>query len=92
MVTACAYWWIHAAVNYFNPDQRISVAQALHACTLAGARLAFEEHCKGSLAVGKLGDCALLEADPHSVAQEEIEDIPVLATVIGGRVVGDGRL
>jgi predicted amidohydrolase YtcJ len=84
--------WMHAAANHSNPDQRISVAQALHCCTLAGARLAFQEHDRGSLAAGKLGDFVLLGADPHAVSPDAIQDIPVLATVVGGRLVAGALL
>jgi predicted amidohydrolase YtcJ len=79
--------WMGAAVNHSNPEQRIGVAEALHCCTLAGARLAFQEHDRGSLAVGKLGDFVLLSADPHIVNPGVIQDSPVLATVVGGSVV-----
>jgi predicted amidohydrolase YtcJ len=81
--------WIHAAVNHSNPDQRITVAEALHCCTLAGARLAFQEGDRGSLAHGKLGDFVLLGADPHAVGPAAIQDIPVLATVVGGQIVAE---
>lgn len=79
--------WIQAAVTHSNPDQRITVAEALHACTMAGARLAFQEAQLGSLTAGKWGDLVVLEADPHDVAPQQIEKIRVLATVVGGRVV-----
>jgi predicted amidohydrolase YtcJ len=79
--------WIQTAVTHSNPDQRITVAEALHACTMAGARLAFQEAQLGSLTAGKWGDLVVLEADPHDVAPQQIEKIRVLATVVGGRVV-----
>jgi predicted amidohydrolase YtcJ len=79
--------WIHAAVNHSNPEQRISAAEALHACTAAGARLAFQEAKAGSLAVGKWGDFVVLDADPRAVRPEKIQEIRVLATVVGGQVV-----
>jgi predicted amidohydrolase YtcJ len=79
--------WMHAAVNHSNPNERITPQQALHACTLAGARLAFQERDRGSLAVGKLGDFVLLASDPLQAPPQAIQDVAVLATVVGGRVV-----
>ena len=70
-----------------GPEQAISVDQALRAITLGNAYLAFEEGIKGSLVEGKLGDVVVLEADPYKVAPEEIKDIPVAMTIIGGKIV-----
>ncbi len=41
---------------------------------------------KGTLTEGKLGDVVVLEADPYKVAPQEIKDIPVAATIVGGKV------
>lgn len=79
--------WLHAAVNHSNPDQRIGAAQALYCCTLAGAALAFQEGDRGSLAVGKLGDFVLLSEDPLVAEPNTLQEIDVLATVVGGQVV-----
>lgn len=66
--------------------QAISVDKALHSMTLDSAYLAFEENTKGTLTEGKLGDVVVLEADPYKVAPQEIKDIPVAATIVGGKV------
>jgi predicted amidohydrolase YtcJ len=70
-----------------GPEQAISVDQALRAITLGNAYLAFEEGIKGSLVEGKLGDVVVLEADPYKVSPEEIKDIPVAMTIVGGKIV-----
>ncbi|MDQ4003261.1 MAG: amidohydrolase [Actinomycetota bacterium] len=67
-------------------EQAITVEQALRSMTLDSAYLAFEENSKGSLTRGKLGDVVVLEADPYEVAPQEIKDIPVAATIVGGEV------
>ena len=67
-------------------EQAITVDQALRSMTLDSAYLAFEEDIKGSLAVGKLGDVVVLEADPYEASPEEIKDIPVNMTIVGGKV------
>jgi predicted amidohydrolase YtcJ len=68
-------------------EQAITVNQALRSMTLDSAYLAFEEDLKGTLTEGKLGDVVVLEADPHEVDSQEIKDIPIAMTVVGGEVV-----
>ena len=67
-------------------EQAITVEQALRSMTLDAAYLAFEEDRKGTFEEGKLGDVVVLESDPHEVAPEEIKDIPVAMTIVGGEV------
>ncbi len=78
---------VHAAVNHSNPAERVSVREGLELYTTNAARIAFEEHDKGSLEVGKLGDFVVLEEDPFEVEPGLIKDIPVEMTVIGGHIV-----
>jgi predicted amidohydrolase YtcJ len=65
--------------------QRISVSQAMHICTVNGAYASFDEHTKGSLTPGKLADFVILADDPHDVDPDQIKNIQVLRTVLGGR-------
>jgi predicted amidohydrolase YtcJ len=53
---------------------------------LGSAYASGEEAVKGSLEPGKLADLVVLEKDPRE-RPEAIRDIPVFATVFGGRVV-----
>jgi predicted amidohydrolase YtcJ len=46
-----------------------------------------EEHIKGSLTPGKLADLVMLAADPHETPPDEIKNIMVLRTVVGGKSV-----
>ena len=69
----------------WGPDQRISVSEAMRICTMHGAYASFEENSKGSLVAGKLADFVILEKDPHEVNPDEIIDINILRTVLGGR-------
>jgi predicted amidohydrolase YtcJ len=78
---------VHAAVNHSNPAERIGVREALELYTINAARIAFEEHDKGSLEVGKLGDFVVLAEDPFAVEEGGIKDISVELTVLGGDIV-----
>lgn len=71
----------------WGANQRISVEQALRICTINGAYASFEEGIKGSITVGKLADFTMLAQDPHRTEPEQIKDIKVLCTVVGGKTV-----
>jgi predicted amidohydrolase YtcJ len=69
------------------PGEDMTVDEAIRMFTIWAARGAFEEGDKGSIAVGKLGDFAVLSADPREVPTQEVFDIQVDATILGGNVV-----
>ena len=58
--------------------------------TVNGAYASFEEDFKGSITTGKLADMVVLSADPTKVPPEQIKDIKVEMTIIGGEVVWEG--
>jgi predicted amidohydrolase YtcJ len=78
---------VHAAVNHSNPAERVSVQEGLELYTINAARIAFEEHDKGCLEAGKLGDLVVLAQDPFRAEPGHIRDIPVEMTVVGGNIV-----
>ena len=71
----------------WQPQQKISVTEALRAYTSVNAFAGFEENQTGTLEVGKRADLVILSADPREVAPEAIREIKVLKTVIDGEVV-----
>lgn len=68
----------------WGPSQKISVSDAMRICTIHGAYASFEEGLKGSLVAGKLADFVILDKDPHEVNPDEIVNIKILKTVLGG--------
>ena len=70
-----------------DQSEAVTVWEALEAYTTLGAYAGREEHLKGSLAVGKLADLCVLDRDIFSVPGEEIPQIQVQTTVLGGEVV-----
>jgi predicted amidohydrolase YtcJ len=73
--------------NVWGPQQRITVDQALMVATINGAYASHEEHVKGSITAGKLADFTMLEKDPHDVNPDEIKNIKIVRTVVGGKAV-----
>ena len=71
----------------FEPAQKLSRMEALHAMTLAAAYAAFEDQHKGSIEVGKLADLTVLDQDLTTVPETEILNTDVLLTIVGGEVV-----
>jgi predicted amidohydrolase YtcJ len=70
-----------------GPDQGISREQAIRSITINGAYTSFEEKVKGSIEPGKYADFVVLSDDILTVPADDIKDIKVLATVLGGKPV-----
>lgn len=79
-------WGIHAAVNHFIPEQRISVAEAVWMFTGNNARLGFDEEDSGTLRVGKRGDVVVLSDDIFRVSPETIKQVSVEMTISRGQI------
>jgi hypothetical protein len=71
----------------FEPEQRVTVDQAIRMYTIGAAYASFEEDIKGSIEVGKLADLVLLSDDPFSVPSNKIGQIRVEMTIVGGKIV-----
>jgi predicted amidohydrolase YtcJ len=72
-------------------DQKISRQEALRIETINNAYLTFEERSKGSIEVGKFADLVVLPQDILTCAAKDIERMRVSMTIVGGRVVYEGR-
>ena len=77
--------------SVFFGDQKMTRTEALRSYTINGAYAAFEEGIKGSLAPGKLADVTVLSKDILTVPDEEIRSARVLYTIVGGKVLYEGR-
>lgn len=70
--------------------ERIRPADALTLFTTCAARSFFREGEVGSVAPGKAADLVMISRDPTRIPVEEIAQIEVLMTMIGGEVVWGG--
>ncbi|MFZ6801000.1 amidohydrolase [Undibacterium sp. Di24W] len=88
---------IHAAVTRatidgqfpqgWRPEQKLTVAEVVHAYTMGSAYAEFQEHVKGSVTVGKLADIVILSQDIFKIAPEQIKDVKIEKTMVGGKLL-----
>jgi predicted amidohydrolase YtcJ len=71
----------------WHPEQRLTLEEALQATTVNPAWLAGDERRRGKLIPGYLADLVVLDRDPFEVSPEELPQIEVVATMLGGRWV-----
>lgn len=69
-----------------DPAQSITVFEAVDAYTRLGAYAGREEHLKGQLKPGMLGDLCLLDRDPFATPAETLHEVVVEMTMVGGAV------
>jgi predicted amidohydrolase YtcJ len=95
-VTPMTPWWgIWAAVvrrelttgEILAPEERLSIREALTLYTRNGAYTGFEEKNKGSLEPGKFADFIVVDRNVLTVPSEELKDVQVLMTFVGGEPV-----
>jgi hypothetical protein len=70
-----------------GPQQAISVKDALRLYTTNGAYASFEETVKGSIEPGKLADMVVLDRDIFAIPEDEIKEVKVETTIVGGEIV-----
>jgi len=74
-----------------NSSGSVSIESALRMYTMSGAELEGTAQGKGSISPGKLADLVLVNADPLTVDAEGLKDIKATMTIVGGKVVWEGR-
>lgn len=66
------------------PEQKITVAEALRAYTVANAYAGYQEDILGTLENGKYADFVVLSEDLFVIDPEDIQQVRVLRTIIAG--------
>lgn len=69
------------------PEEKLTVEEAIQAYTLNTAYAGYEEQLKGSISVGKLADFVVLSDNLLTMNPNDIKDVTVASTFVGGRVV-----
>jgi hypothetical protein len=69
------------------PEQKISLEEALRAYTTEGAYAEFAEGSKGAIKEGFLADLVVLDRNLFEISPEEISDVRVKMTLVGGRII-----
>ncbi len=72
-----------------GPEECITVEEAIRSYTINGAWQDRMEDIKGSIEVGKVADFCVIGDDILSVDPHKIGEIPVLMTIVGGKIVFD---
>ena len=74
-------------LNGWNPEEKISVEDAIKCYTLNAAYASYEEKIKGSIEEGKLADFVVLSDDILSIDPVKIKDVKVEMTIFNGDIV-----
>ncbi|MGI6069715.1 MAG: amidohydrolase [Blautia sp.] len=77
--------WIHKACNHSNPQQSLTVYEALRMCTYQGAYASFDEKERGSLEEGKRADMVLLSGNPYEIPKERLDSLKVNGLYLLGK-------
>ncbi|HZS31603.1 MAG TPA: amidohydrolase [Gaiellaceae bacterium] len=76
---------VAGVLDHWREDERLTLDQALHAVCVAPAWLSHDERIRGTLVPGRLADLVVLDRDPLACEQEELREVQVVATMLGGR-------
>jgi len=75
----------------WNPEQKISIDEAVRAYTVGSAYAEFAEKMKGTITPGKLADIVILDRDIYAVDPADIDKASVVLTIMDGRVVFEAK-
>ena len=70
----------------FFPEQSMERMEALRSYTINCAYAVFEEERLGSIEVGKLADLVVLNGDLMTVSEDDLADLKVDLTLVGGQI------
>ena len=76
---------VSGTIRDWRPEQALTVEQAIAASTVAPAWLTGDERRRGKLLPGYLADLVVLDRDPFAIPRDELPEVQVVATMVGGR-------
>ena len=71
----------------YNPNECMSVEEAINSYTAEGAYASFDENNKGSIKEGLLADFAVMDGNPFETEHKNLHKIKTLKTYLGGKIV-----
>lgn len=77
--------WMDRAVNNSNPEEAVSIQDALRMCTYNGSYACFDEQERGSLEPGKIADMVVLSANPYAIPTDRIGTLRVEKLYLAGK-------
>ncbi len=78
-----------ATGEVIGAEQCITVEQAIRSYTINGAWQDHQDDVRGSIEVGKLADFTIIGEDIMTIDPNGIHEIPIIATIVGGKTVYD---
>jgi hypothetical protein len=70
-----------------GPQEALTMEEALRLYTQGSAYLSFDEARNGSIEIGKRADFTVMDTDPRQVSPQEVPQIRISMTVVGGEIV-----
>ena len=74
-------------MGIFEPQEAITVRDALKMWTIWPAKAVGEDKVKGTIEVGKFADMAVLSDNIFTISKESLKNVTASMTIVGGRVV-----
>ena len=71
----------------YEPDQCLTIQEALRAHTMGSAYAGHQEQVLGSIEVGKMADLVVWSTDPYTATLKQLWEMVAEMTVVGGEIV-----
>jgi predicted amidohydrolase YtcJ len=68
----------------WHPEQALTVERALQATCVTPSWLSYDERRRGKLVPGHYADLVVLNRDPFAIEPDDLADLEVVATMLGG--------
>lgn len=78
---------VYNDTKVWAPAEAVPVSEAMKMITINAAYTLGVEDKVGTIEAGKFADFAVLDDDPQTVPALKIKDVPIFATVMGGKVI-----
>ena len=70
-----------------NSDRNLTAKEVLRCATIGAAYILKQDEYIGSIETGKFADLIILDRNPFTIAATDMQNVKVLTTIVGGKVV-----